>query len=133
MDSWRAFISPESLLNFFRNLYILLWSRKSFKIIVLRLLANTFVNQKIDFLNFHSCLQAKLSPRFLSPYFGQTGIAHSYRTTFFKILPPKENGGRGFWSWKITKINKDISHKFWYIPPSLQPLHFWFMFCCAII
>ena len=39
-----GFISPESFLNFFLNLYIPSWSQKSFKFIVLILLANTFVS-----------------------------------------------------------------------------------------
>ena len=34
----KGFISPEYFLNFFSNLYIAQWSRKSFKFMVLRLL-----------------------------------------------------------------------------------------------
>ena len=53
-------------LEFFPNLYIPPWSRKSFKFIVLRLLANTFVSQKLESVHFYSCPQAKFSPRFSS-------------------------------------------------------------------
>ena len=62
----KEFISPESFLNFFLNLYIPLWLRKNFKFTVLRLLANTFVNQKSESVHFYSCPQAKLSPKPLS-------------------------------------------------------------------
>ena len=48
----KGFISPEFFLNFFLNLYIPTWLRKSFKFMVLRLLANTFVSQKIEFVHF---------------------------------------------------------------------------------
>ena len=37
----KAFISPESFLNFFMSLYVPPWLWKSFKFMVLRLLANT--------------------------------------------------------------------------------------------
>ena len=42
----KEFISPEYFLNFFSNLYIPPWLRKSFKFMVLRLLSNTFVSHK---------------------------------------------------------------------------------------
>ena len=61
----KEFISPESFSNFFLNLYIPPWLRKSFKFVVLRLLANTFMSQKIESVHY-SCSQAKLSLRFLS-------------------------------------------------------------------
>ena len=40
------FISPKSFLRFFLNLHIPPWLQKSCKLMVLRLLANTFVNLK---------------------------------------------------------------------------------------
>ena len=61
------FISPKSFLRFFLNLHIPPWLQKSCKLMVLRLLANTFVNlKKTESVNFDSCPQAKLSARFLS-------------------------------------------------------------------
>ena len=60
----RGFISSESFLNFFLSLYIPSWLRKSFEYMVLRLLANRFISQKIESLHFYSCSQAKLSSRF---------------------------------------------------------------------
>ena len=49
-----GFIYPESSLNNFLNLYIPSWLYKSFKFILLRLLANTFVSQKIESIHFCS-------------------------------------------------------------------------------
>ena len=51
-----GFISPEYFLNFFQNLYIIAWLQKSFKFMLLRLLENTFLNQKIETVHFYSCL-----------------------------------------------------------------------------
>ena len=71
----KGFISAEYFLNFFSIMYILSWLRKSFKcfksfskvsLMMLRLLENTIVRQKIKTNHFYSCPQAKLSPRFLS-------------------------------------------------------------------
>ena len=61
----KGFISPEYFLNFFLDLYISPWLRKSFKFMVLRLLENTFVSQKNESVHFYSWPQSKLSPRFL--------------------------------------------------------------------
>ena len=57
----KGFISPESFLDFFLNLYILPWLQKTFKFMELRLLANTFLSQKIKSVHFYSYPQAKLS------------------------------------------------------------------------
>ena len=43
----------ETFLNFFSNLYIAPWLRKSFKFVVLRLLENTFVSQKSEPVHFY--------------------------------------------------------------------------------
>ena len=59
----KEFISPESFLNFFLNLYIPPWLRKSFIFIVLRLLANIFVSQKIESVHFYSCSPSKTLPQ----------------------------------------------------------------------
>ena len=52
---------------------------------------------------------------------------------FLKIFFPKRKEGGDYGVERITNIKKGIGHKFWSIPPSLQPLHFWFMFYYAII
>ena len=74
----KRFISPECFLDFFLNLYIPPWLRESFKFIVLRLLANTFVSQKTESFHFDSWSQGKLSSRFLSSSPKQKKIAHSF-------------------------------------------------------
>ena len=61
---------------------------EKFQIYGVKITANTFVNQKIESVQFYSCHQAKLSPRLLSLCPKQKGIAHS------------------------SKINKVIGHKF---------------------
>ena len=102
-------LSPESFLNAFLNLFIPPWMRKSFKFIVLRLLTNTFVSQKIESVHFYSCPQGKISPRILSLSSRQKNITHSSRTAFSKDIffsaeRGEGGGGRGWWSWKNTKI-----------------------------
>ena len=82
----KGFVSPESFWNFFLNLYITPWLWKSFKFKVLRILANTFVGQKIKSVYFYSCLQAKLFSRFLSLLPRQNKITHSSRTAFSEDL-----------------------------------------------
>ena len=72
------------------------------------------LSQKIKSVQFYSCPQAKLSPRFLSLSPRQTGIAHSSRTAFSEdIFSWAERGGEDYVVEKITKINKGIGHKFW--------------------
>ena len=63
--TFKGFIISEHFLNFFSNLYIPPWFQKSFKFMVLRLLANIFVSQKIESIDFYSCSQARLSPQVL--------------------------------------------------------------------
>ena len=58
-----GFTAPKYFLNFFSNLYISLWFQKSFKFIMLRLLEDTFLSQKIESVHFCSCPKAKFSPR----------------------------------------------------------------------
>ena len=55
---------------------------EKFQIYSVKITANTFVSQKIESLQFYSCLQEKLSPRFLSLSPRRTGIAYSSRTLF---------------------------------------------------
>ena len=99
----KGHISLESFLNFFLNLYIPLWLRKSFKFIVLRLLQIHLWVKKLNLLDFTHAPQAKLSSRFLSLPPRQTGTVLSSRTAFFEdIFFPEEKGWRGWglWSWK---------------------------------
>ena len=105
----KGFISPEFFLNFLLNLYISPWLRKSFKFSV-----KTTASKKIESLQFYSCPQAKLSPRFLSLSPRQTGIAHFTKTAFSEdTFSVAERGGEDSVVEKITKISKGIGHKFW--------------------
>ena len=56
---------------------------EKFQIYNVKTTANTFVSQKIESVQFYSCPQAKLSPRFLSLFPRQTGIAHSFSNSIF--------------------------------------------------
>ena len=85
MDSWGVYLS-RIFLDFFLNLYIPPWLQKSFKFMMLRLLANIFMSQKIESVHFYSCPQAKLSPRFLSLPLKQNEITHSSWTVFSEDL-----------------------------------------------
>ena len=58
----KAFISPGYFLNFISNLYISPCLQKSFKFMVIILLENTFLSQKIESGHFYSCPQSELSP-----------------------------------------------------------------------
>ena len=66
MDSLGVFLSPENLLNFFSNWYVLPCLSKFFTFMVERLLENAFVNQKLKSIPYYACPQAKPSQRLLS-------------------------------------------------------------------
>ena len=89
--------------------------RESFKFIVLRLLANTFVSQKIESVHFYSCPQGKLSPGILSLSSRQKDITHSSRTAFSKdIFFSAERGeGRGGEDYGVEKIPKLNLRGYW--------------------
>ena len=86
---------------------------EKFQIYSVKTTANTFVSQKIESLQFYSCPQAKLSPRFLSLSPRQTGIAYFTKTAFSEdTFSVAERGGEDSVVEKITKISKGIGHKF---------------------
>ena len=85
----KEFISPEYFLNFFSNLYIPPWLQESFKFMVLRLLENTFVSQKTEFVP-----QAKLSPWFLSlPLQAEGNYPFPPNKVFGKSIFCQQTGG----------------------------------------
>ena len=112
----KGFISPESFLNFFLNLYIPLWLRKSFKFILLRLLQIHLWVKKIESVHFYSCHQAKLSPRFLSLSRRETGIAYSSRTAFLEFIFSWGERGERIMELKktpkLTKVSVTSFYKF---------------------
>ena len=108
-----GFISPEYFLDFFPKPAYSTLVAKKFQIYSVKITANIFVSQKIESVHFNSCPWAKFSPKFLLLSPRQTGIAHSSRTAFFEDIFSWGERRRGLWSWKNTKINKGVSHKFW--------------------
>ena len=95
----KGFISPESFLNFFLNLYIPPWLQKIFKFIVLTLRQIYLWVKKLNLFIFtYASKQNSLG--FLSLSSRQMGIAHSSRTAFLKIFWRKRGAERGLWSWK---------------------------------
>ena len=109
----KGFISPEYFLNLFSNLYIPARLPKSFKFMVLRLLENTFENQKIESVHFLSYFRANPhpSPSFLSSPI-QTEKNHLFprNNVFFKIYFPQQKGGRIMHG--PEKISECNGHKF---------------------
>ena len=105
----KGFVSPESFLNFFLNLYIPALLRKSFKFVLLRLLANIFVSQKIESVHFYSSPPSKTLPQvfFITPR--QKEITHSSRTAFSEdlfFISRKEGGEEGEERVLVTSFDK---------------------------
>ena len=127
----KGFISPEYFLNFLLNLYIPPWLRKSFKLIVLRL--HLWV-KILNLFNFTYAPKQNYPPGFYHYRPCRRELPIHPEQHFLKtIFPEQKEEEEDYVVEKITKINKGTGHDFWQIPPYLQPLHFWFMFCCAII
>ena len=85
----KGFISPESFLNFFLNLYIPPWLQKSFKFIVVWLLADILVNKNKKIVSVYFTHARKQKSSFyhyppLPPR--QKEITHSSQTAFSKVL-----------------------------------------------
>ena len=102
----KGFISPESFLIFFLNLYILEWLLKSFKFKVLKSLVNTCVSQKIESVHFYSCSkQNSLRSLSLSPR--QKEITHFSRAAFSEdLFFPNRKGGVGGGGRRIMELKK---------------------------
>ena len=92
---------------------------EKFQVYSVKITANIIVSRKIESVQFRSCPQAKLSPRFLSLSPRQAGIAHSSRTAFSEDIFSwaerwrGEQVGEDYGVEKITKIKKSIGNKFW--------------------
>ena len=99
-----GFISSEYFLYFFSIPYVPPWFQKSFKSMVLRLLANTFVSQKIESVHY-SCHQAQLSPMFFSLSPKQKELNQFYQTAFPENLCfLQQKGEEDYEAEKMTKI-----------------------------
>ena len=89
-----GFISPEYFLNFFLNLDIQPWLRKSFKFSV-KITANTFVSQKIESVHFYSYPKQNSTASFYHYSPGRRELLIPPEQCFFKIFFPEKKGGRG--------------------------------------
>ena len=96
MESLGLFLCPENLLNFFSNLYIPPCLRIILKLMVVRLLENAFVSQKIESIPYYLCPQAKLSPRFLSlPLRKKENTQFPQAALFENLFFPSKKGEEG--------------------------------------
>ena len=99
-----GFISTESFLNFFLNLYIAPWLQKDFKFIVLRLLENIFGSRKIDSVYVYSYAKLNFATGFYH-YPPEGSYSFLPNSVFWRsIFSPAEGGSGGLCSKKITKI-----------------------------
>ena len=126
-------LSLQKISWFFSQLnpYIPPWLQKRFKLMVLRLLENRLVNQKIE--PVYSCPQAKLSPRFLSSPLQVEGSypfpTKCFQNLFFPSREWEDYGAENMTKIKLASVLVTSFDKSHY----LQALHFRFLFCCAII
>ena len=75
--------------------------------------ANILVSQKIESVQFSSCPQTKLSPRFLSLSLGRRELPVPPEQHLLKIFFPKQKEGEeDYGVEKITKIKNGIGYKF---------------------
>ena len=77
--------SPECFLNFFSNLYFVPWQWKSFKFMVLRLLENAFVSQKVESFLLMS-LSTNLPQVLIIATPGRRKLTIFSQTTFFSFF-----------------------------------------------
>ena len=90
----KGFISPESFLNFFLNLCIPPWLRKSFKFLVLRLLQLHLWVKKLNLFNFTHTPKQNSPPCFYHyPYADRNSIFWRY----FFLSRKNGVGGLGGW------------------------------------
>ena len=93
------------ILDFFYFLmHIPPWLQKSFKFTVLRLLENTVVSKKNESVHFYSCVQPKLSPRFLLLPPRLKEVAHFPQTGFLKNLFFASRTMEDYGAEKLTRI-----------------------------
>ena len=96
----KEFISPESFLNFFRNLYIPQWLWKSFKVIVLLLMQICLWVKKLNLFIFIHAPKQNSPPDFYHYPPGKRDLPVPPEQCFLKIFFPEDKGERGLWSWK---------------------------------
>ena len=99
------FIFPEWFLNFFPNQCIPSWLKKNYKFIMLSMMENTFVSQKIEFVHLYPCLKAKIPPQILIIItLSRRKSLISTKTTFFENLFFTSRTWEDYGAAKMTKI-----------------------------
>ena len=106
----KGFISPESFLNFFLNLYIPPWLWKSFKVIVLRLLQ--YICESKNWIIFNHVPKQNSLPGFYHYPPGRRELPIPPEQRFLKILFPEEKGERIMELKKIPKLLKALVTSF---------------------
>ena len=124
----KGYISPEHFLNLFLN--ISLWLQKGLKFMMVRLLEDTFVSQKIESAhgpkqNFPPGIYHHHSSQKKITYYPQRKFSENL---FFSSRDGVDCGAKKMPKIKLARILVIGFDKFHH----LQLLHFWFLFCCAI-
>ena len=108
----KGFIYPESFSDFFLKLYIPPWLWESFRFMLLSLLANTFVSQKIESAQFYSFFIAlkQNSPSGFYHHHPQAEGNYPFlpNNVFWRyFFLSRKGGGVGRWLWlkKFPKLN----------------------------
>ena len=87
---------------------------EKFQIYSVKTTANTFASQKIESVQFYSCLPSKTLPQVFIIIPQADGNCPILLTAFPEyFFSWAERGGEDYVVEKITKINKGIGHKFW--------------------
>ena len=109
----KRFISPESFLNFFLNLYIPPWFQKCFKLIVLRILQiHLWIKKWI--CSFLLMPQIRTLPQiFIIIPHAEKNCPFFPNKIFWWYFFLGRKGEEDYGVEKNTKINKGISQKFW--------------------
>ena len=127
----KGFISPKYFLNFFSNLYIPPWLQKNFKLMVLRLLENTFESK--NWICLLMTPNITLLQVFIITTPGRKKLPISPRESVLKNTflsrVGKDYRVENMTKIKLARVLVTSFDKFHH----LQPLYFWFLFCCTII
>ena len=99
--TFKGFISPKYLFNFFSNLYISQWLRKSFKFMMLRLLANKYICESQNWIcSFFLMPTSKTLPMvFIITPQAEGNYPFLPNSVFWRSIFPEQKRG-GLWSWK---------------------------------
>ena len=104
----------RAILEFSPKPYISPSLRKSFKFIVLRIMQIHLWVEKLNLFNFTHAPKQNSPQGFYHYPSGRWEFSIPREQHFLKIFfPQQKDGGEDYAIEEITKINKDIDHKFW--------------------